>query len=68
MNLMVFQEFQDSRHGYRNRTKSTILNLHNILMPPIKFQLKTTSGLELTFEGFQVAAMAAILDIGSERF
>ena len=43
---VVFEDFQDGRYGcqlgHRNGTTFAILNLHVELMPPIKFQLKTT--------------------------
>ena len=43
---MLFEEFQDSRHGghygYLNRMISAILNLHVTPMPPIKFRLNPT--------------------------
>ena len=46
---MVFEEFQDGRHGghlgYRNGTILAILNLCLTVMPPIKFQLNRTYGL-----------------------
>ena len=47
-----------------------ILNLYVALMLPIKFQLSSTYGLvEMLFEEFlKLAAMAAMLDIGTKRF
>ena len=40
---MLFEDFQDGRHGgqhrYRNRTILAILHLNFSPMPPIKFQL-----------------------------
>ena len=44
---MSFEEFQDGGHlGYRNRTILAILNLNVAPMPPIKFRLNLTYGLE----------------------
>ena len=105
---MSFEEFQDGRHGghlgYRNGTILAILNLYVTVMPPIKFRLNRTYGLEedvisrskwndfsnsesrchcnashyvsaqsdLRFgrrcrlKNFMMAAIAAILDIGTE--
>ena len=46
---MLFEEFQDGRHGshlgYRNGTILAILNLYVTPMPPIKFQLNLIYGL-----------------------
>ena len=47
---MWFEEFQDGGHGghlrYWNRPILAILNLHNIPMPLIKFELNQTYRLE----------------------
>ena len=47
---MSFEEFQDGGHGghlgYRNGMILAILNLYAAPMPPIKFQLNSTYGLE----------------------
>ena len=55
---MWFEEFKDGHRGghlgYRNGTILAILNLCVTVMPPIKFWLNQT--------------LAAILDIGTERF
>ena len=44
----VFEEILDSPHsphlGYENRTIKGILNLHDALMPKMKFQLNLTYG------------------------
>ena len=46
---MSFEDFQDGRH-----TILAILNLYVVLMPPIKFRLNLTYGLEeMSFEEFQ---------------
>ena len=43
---MLFEEFQDGGHlGYQNGMIIAILNLHVIVMLPIKFQLNPTYGL-----------------------
>ena len=65
---MSFEEFQDGRPGghlgYRNGMNLAILNLCVTVMPPSSF---SSIGLrvweEMSFEG-----LAAILDIGTERF
>ena len=45
---MLFEEFQDGHHlGYQNGTILAILNLYVTPMPPIKFQLNLTYGLEV---------------------
>ena len=41
---MWFEEFQDGRHGYRNRTILAILNLYVAPMPPIRLRLNLTYG------------------------
>ena len=41
---MLFEEFQDGRHGYWNRTILAILNLYVAPMPPINFRLNLTYG------------------------
>ena len=44
---MLFEKFQDGCHlGYQNGTIIAILNLCVTVMPPFKFQLDLTSGLE----------------------
>ena len=52
---MLFEEFQDGRHGghlgYWNAMLLAILNLCVTVMPPIKFQLKVWE--EMSFEEFQ---------------
>ena len=49
-NLMLFEEFQDSRHGrhlgYWYCTILAILNLRVTPVPPIKFRLNVTFDLE----------------------
>ena len=47
-----------------------ILNLCLTVMPPIKFQPNRTYGLggECCLKNFKMAAMVAILDIGTELF
>ena len=67
---MLFEEFQDGGHlGYRNGTILAILNLCVTVMPPIKFQLNRTEFKRTChLMNFKMAAMAAILDIGMERF
>ena len=55
---MSSEEFQDGRHGghlgYPKRTNLTILNLYAAPMPPIRFWLNLTYGLEeMLFEEFQ---------------
>ena len=46
---MLFEEFQDGRHGrhfgYQNGTILAILKLYVAQMPPIKFWLNLTYGL-----------------------
>ena len=69
---MWFEEFQDGRHGghlgYRNGTILAILNRCVTVMPPIKFWLNLTYGLGGDLKNFNMAAISAILDIGTERF
>ena len=70
---MSFEEFQEggpgSHFGYRNRMILAILNLCVTVMPPIKFQLNQTEfGRRCRLKNFKTAAVAAILDIGMERF
>ena len=47
---MSFEEFQDGHHGdhlgYQNRTILAIFNLYVTVMPPIKFRLNLTYGLD----------------------
>ena len=63
---MSFEEFQDGRHGghlgYLNKTTLAILNLYVAAMPLIKFWLRCR------LKYFKMAAMAAILEIGTEGF
>ena len=68
-----FKEFQDGRRGshlgYRNGTILAILNLCVTVMTPIRFQLNRTGfGRRCRLKNFKMAARAAILDIGTERF
>ena len=70
---MSFEEFQDGPHGghlrYQNETILAILSLYNAPMPPIKFLLNLTSfGRRCHLKISKMATMAAILDIGTERF
>ena len=70
---MLFEEFRDGRRcghlGHRNGTIFAILNLYVTVMPPIKFQLNRTKGLRrYRLKNFKMAAVADILDIGTERF
>ena len=70
---MSFEEFQDSHHGgylrYRNGISVAILNLYVASIPPIKFWLNPTYDLgKDVVLTISLAAMAAILDIGMERF
>ena len=66
---MSFKEFQDGHRGghlgYRNGIILAILNLCVTVMPPIKFQLNWT-GFRCRLKNFKMAALAAILDIGTE--
>ena len=74
MEEISFEEFQDSHHdghlGYRNGTILAILNLCVTVMPPIKFlaQSDLRCGRRCHLKNFKMAAMVAILDIGTERF
>ena len=43
---MLFEEFQDGRLRFRNGMILAILNLYVAPMPPIKFWLNLTYGLE----------------------
>ena len=52
--------------GYRNGTIIAILNLCVTVMPPIKSDLQF--GRRCHLKNFKVAAMVAILDIGTEQF
>ena len=66
---MSFEEFQDGCHGYQNGTILAILNFCVTVMPSIKFQLNRTGfGRRCPLKNFQMATLAAILDIGMERF
>ena len=53
--------------GYRNGTILAILNLHVAQMPPIT-QSNLQFGRTCCFRNFKMATMAAILDIGTQRF
>ena len=66
-----FEEFQDGRRGghlgYRNETIFAILNLCVTVIPPIKFQLNRTGfRRRCCLKNFKMAAVAAILDIGTD--
>ena len=68
-----FQDFQAGPHGshlgYWNETNLTILNLHVAPMPPTKFGLNPTSfGSRCGLMSFNIAIVAAILVIRTERF
>ena len=70
---MSFEEFQDGRCGghlgYRNATILAVLNLCVTVMPPIKFQLNRTGfGRRCRLNNSKLAALAALLDIETERF
>ena len=62
----MFEEFQDGCHGdqlgYQNVTILAILNLCVTVMPPIKFWLYLTYGLEeMSFKEFQDGHHGTIL-------
>ena len=66
---MLSAECQDGGHlGYRNRTILEILILY--VTPYASHQVSAQSDMvwEKSFEEFQEAAMAAILDIRTEQF
>ena len=71
---MSFEEFQDdrlgNRLGYRNGTILAFLNLYIAPIIPSKFWLNLTYGWEeMSFlKNFKMAALVAILDIGTEPF
>ena len=67
---MSFEEVQDGGHlRYRNGTVIAILNLYVAPMPPIVFaQSDLRFGRRCCLKNFKMAAMVAILDIGTERF
>ena len=70
---MSLEEFQDRVHGshlrYRNGTTLAILNLYVAQIPPIMFwQSHLLFGRWCRLKYFKMAAMAAILDMGTERF
>ena len=67
---MKFQDGHPGGHlGYRNGPILAILNLCVTVMPPIKFQLNRIEfGRRCRLKNFKMAAMVAILDIGTERF
>ena len=69
-----FEEFQDGHYGghigYQKATVLAILKLHVTLMPPIKFLLKSDTGFgrRCDLRNFEMATIAAILDIGTKGF
>ena len=70
---MSFEEFKDGRRGghlgYRTGMILAILNLCITVMPPIKFQLNRTGyRRRCRLKNFNMAAVAAILDIETEQF
>ena len=71
---MLSEEFQDGCHGrhlgHLNGMILAILNLYVAPMPPIKFQLNLTYGFGRSchLKDFKLAAVVAILDIGTEQF
>ena len=66
---MSLKNFKIAAMGYLNGTILAILNLCVTVMPPIKFQLsRTRFGGRCCLKNFKMAAVAAILDIGTERF
>ena len=67
---MSFEEFQDGHHGYRNGAILAILNLYVAPMPPIILRHNLTYGFwrRYRLNNFKMAAVAAILDIGTEQF
>ena len=70
---MLFEEFQDDHHGghlgYSKGMILAILNLYVAQMPPTTFWLNLTwIGRRCHLKNFEMAAMVAILDIGTEQF
>ena len=69
---MLFEEFQDGRHGnlgYQNGTILAILNLcHCDASHQVSAQSDLRFGKICRLKNFKMATMAAILDIGMERF
>ena len=45
-----------------------MFNLHVAQMPPTRFGLNLTVWEAMLFEDFNVAAVAAIMDVGTEHF
>ena len=66
---MPFEEFQDGHHGgylgYQNGMILAILNLYVTMMPLPSFDLRFG---RCSLKNFKMATLAAILDIGTERF
>ena len=64
---MWFEDFQDGHHGghlgYWNRMSLAILNLHAAPMPSTKFGLNQPFRSRLQLNIFNMATVAAILDI-----
>ena len=69
---MSFEEFQDSHHGghlgYRNWTILAILNLCSDASHQVFAQSDLRFGRGCRLKNFKMAAIAAILDIGTEWF
>ena len=71
---MLFEDFQDGHHmgghlGTGNQTILEILNLHVALMPPVvSAQSYLRFRRRCHLKNFKMAAIAAILDTGTERF
>ena len=69
-----FEDFQAGRHGghlgYRNKMILAILNRNDASMPPSGFGLVrlTNQTEQIWFKIFRMTAVAARLDIGTERF
>ena len=68
---MLFEEFQDGRHGghleYQNGTILAILNLCDA-SHQVSAQSDLRFGRRCRLKKFKMAAMAAILDIGTKQF
>ena len=70
---MSFEGFQDGHRGghlgYQNGTILAILNLCVTVMSPIVLaQSDLRFGRRCCLKNFKMAAVAALLDIGTERF
>ena len=69
---MLFEGFQDGRRGghlgYRNGRIFAILNLYVALMPAIVSAQSDMVSEEIRLKIFKMAAVAAILGVGMERF